>query len=332
MITRAAIRTCLFALSFSSLASLAACAGDPAMMGDDGGGSGSGSGSGGGMLEPPVRGFQITTPEITIQAHEEITYCYYFKTPNTEAYTVKRWESVMTTGSHHLILFTTPQLGQPEGTVSSTSCSVTGGGGANIASWVYSAQNAQQDLALPADDGTGKPVGMDIAAGQPAFLQMHYNNTGDEAIVAKAVINAEAYDAGVATTKTFAYVTYDGDINIPGGGAPHTESMDCNISPTSKVWLMSTHAHQLATHTEVRDGAAVAFQSDDWEHPGAQTWMTAPFYSFSSGKLTTSGTWSNPGTTVVHDGDSANTEEMCMASGYYFPATKTTICYNGFTF
>jgi hypothetical protein len=322
---RAGMRTWLFAV----VSSLVACAGDPAMMGDD---DGSGSGSGSGMLEPPVRGFQITTPEITIKAHEEITYCYYFKTPNTEAYTIKRWESVMTTGSHHLILFTTPSLSQPEGTVSSSSCSITGGGASNIASWIYSAQNPQQDLKLPADDGTGKPVGMDIAAGQAAFVQMHYNNTGDTDIVAKAVINAEAYDAGVATTKTFAYVTFDGTITIPGNPNPYTESLDCNISPTSKVWLMSTHAHRLATHTEVRDGSTVVFESDSWEHPGAQAWMDAPFYSFSSGKVTSSCTWSNDKTTVVHQGDSANTEEMCMASGYYFPATKTSICYNGYVF
>lgn len=329
MMKTVAMRTCLFAL----VSSLAACAGDPSMMGDDDG-SGSGSGSGSGMLEPPARGFQITTPDITIEAHQEITYCYYFKTPNTEAYSIKRWESVMSTGSHHLILFTTPQLGQPEGTVSSTNCSITGGGGggANIASWVYSAQTASANLMLPADDGAGKPVAMDIGPGQAAFVQMHYNNTGDAPLVARAVINAEAYDAGVATTKTFAYITFDGTIDIPANPTPTTESLDCNISPTSKVWMMSTHAHQRATHTEVRDGASVVFQSDDWEHPGAAKWMDAPFYSFSSGKLTSSCTWSNPDNFEVHAGDSANTDEMCMASGYYFPATKSTICYNGFAF
>jgi hypothetical protein len=281
---------------------------------------------------PPARGFQIVSPELTINAGQEVTYCYYFKTPNTESFTIDHWVSHMTDGSHHMILFFTPQLAQPEGTVSADNCSVFSGGTTNIASWVYSAQTANAELVLPADDGAGKPVGMDVAPGQAAFVQMHYNNTGDEAIVARATINADAYEANVSTTKTFAYVTYDADISIPGGGAPHTESLDCNISPTSKVWLMSTHSHRLTTHTEVRNGATVAFQSDNWEHPGAGTWMDAPFYSFSSGKLTSECTWSNPGTTDVHQGDSANTEEMCMESGYYFPATKTTICYNGFAF
>jgi hypothetical protein len=321
-----------FAFVLASL--LSACG--TQMMGDDSGdddGSGDGSGSDDDVLEPPVRGFQIVTPDITIQAHEEITYCYYFKMPTTEAYTVKKWESVMTAGSHHLILFTTPSLVQPEGTVTDDSCSLLGGGSfTNVPTWVYSAQTTPASLPLPADDGTGKPVGMDIAAGQPAFVQMHYNNTGDEAIIAKATINAIAYDVDVQTTKTFAYVSYDSNISIDPNGIPHTESLDCDIDPASKVWLMTTHAHRHAVHTEVRNGTDVMFESDDWEHPGASTFMDAPFYSFSTGTLTSSCTWVNNDGVVIKDGDSAQTEEMCMASGYYFPATKPAICYNGYVF
>lgn len=319
------------ALSTIALASLLAACGTEQMMGmgdDDDDGSGSGS-----NVEPPARGFQIVTPDITIQAHEEITYCYYFKVPTTEAYTIKKWSSVMTPGSHHLILFQTQSLSQPEGTVSADTCSILGGGNfSNIPTWIYSAQTATAELLLPADDGAGKPVGMDIAAGQPAFVQMHYNNTGDTPIVAHATINADAYDAGVVTTKTFAYVTYDADISIDSNGIPHKEALDCNIPTTSKVWLMSTHAHRHAVHTEVRDGSSVVFESDDWEHPGAASFMDSPFKTFATGKLTAECTYVNNDGTVVKDGESAKTEEMCMASGYYFPATKPTICYNGYAF
>src|SRR4051794_9736940 len=106
---------------------VAACGTDPTTGDDDGMGSGSGSGSGsGGELMPPARGFQVQSPEITIMPGQEITYCYYFKTPNTEAFSIKRWVSKMTPGSHHMILFFTPTLGQPEGTVSSSQCGIGG--------------------------------------------------------------------------------------------------------------------------------------------------------------------------------------------------------------
>jgi hypothetical protein len=304
---------------------LAACGTDPMNSGDDGMGSGSG-------LEPPARGFQLVSPEVTINAGQEITYCWYFKTPNTEAYSIKRWVSKMTDGSHHMIMYFTPSLGMPEGTVSASGCGA--GGTSNIPSWIYAAQNVDADMMLPADDGTGKPLGMDVAPAQAGFIQMHYYNSTDEVIKAHVTINAEAHDAGVTATKTAAYVTFNGNISIPPMSTGTKATNTCSIPTSQKVWLMSTHAHKQAVHTEVRNGVAsstdVVFAADDWEHPGAKKWMDSPFYTFSSGQLTYECTYDNPTNRTITTGDSAATDEMCMASGYIFPATKATICYNNF--
>jgi hypothetical protein len=232
-----------------------------------------------------------------------------------------------------MILFFTNSLSQPEGTVSSSNCGF-GGGTSGIGAWVYAAQNVDQDMALPTDDGNGQPIGMDVPVAQPGFIQMHYLNTGDADITVHVTLNAEAYDAGVAATKTAAYVTYNGNISIPAMSTGTKATNTCAIPTNVKVWSMSTHAHKQAVHTEVRDGAAastnVVFASDNWEHPGAKFWMTSPFYTFTSGKLTYECTYDNPTNRTITDGDSAQTDEMCMATGYYFPATKATICYNNF--
>jgi hypothetical protein len=37
-------------------------------------------------------------------------------------------------------------------------------------------------------------------------------------------------------------------------------------------------------------------------------------------------------TRTITTGDSAQTDEMCMASGYFFPATKPVFCYNTISF
>ena len=59
--------------------------------------------------------------------------------------------------------------------------------------------------------------------------------------------------------------------------------------------------------------------------------MASPFYAFSTNNLTYECTYNNTGpnadTTVV-DGPSAVTNEMCMATGYYFPAAKPLLCIN----
>jgi hypothetical protein len=280
-----------------------------------------------------TRGFTIRSPDITIEPGQEITYCYYFKTPNTEPMVIDKWSSTMTPGSHHMIMFTTSTDSMPPGTVSDEACGGFSAG--NVPNWTYAAQTPENAVALPDDDGTGLPLGQEIAAGTSGYFQMHYLNASDEPLEAHVEVVAEALEPGVAYTKTAAYVTYNSQISVPPGATDHVESQTCTVPAGAKFWTMSTHAHKQATTTTVKDGmpdsTTIAFTSDDWEHPGAKTWMAMPFYSFASGKLTYectySNTGSNAGSTVV-SGPSAETNEMCMATGYYFPATKPLICLN----
>src|SRR4026207_70213 len=66
---------------------------------------------------PPVNGFRIETPELTIAPGDELTYCYYTSLPNDQVAGIKRWSSTMTPGSHHLIVYFTSTANQPDGTV-----------------------------------------------------------------------------------------------------------------------------------------------------------------------------------------------------------------------
>ncbi len=321
--------------AFVLVTALAACKG-----GDTGGGGGDDTvGPDASVIDPPppTRGFQIISPEITITAGQEITYCYYFKMPNTENMVIKKWTSQMTTGSHHMILFGTQSEVQPAGTVSATQCGIGGSSATNIPSWLFAAATEHAELALPTDDGAGKPLGQDITAGQPAYIQMHYVNATDADMKVHVSINAEAYAAGAAYTKTAPYITFNGNINIPAGAVGDVETQTCTTPAGAKFWQMATHAHKQAVKTEVKNGMPtstdIIYTSTDWEHPMSKLWMATPFFTFTGDKLTFSCTYNNTGSNasrVIRTGDSAQTDEMCMATGYYFPATKSQICYNGF--
>jgi len=287
-------------------------------------------------VDPPARGFQLVSPDVEILPGQEITYCYYFRTPNTEPMAINKWTSVMTPGSHHLILFTTGTTDKmPPGTVSASNCGF-GGSASSIqsTSWTYSAQTPTAELVLPADDGAGKAVAMDIPANTAGFVQMHYFNATDQVINAHVTINAEALPANTAFTKTAAYVTYNASISIPPNAVGDLESQTCDVPAGAKFWLMSTHAHKQAVKTEVLDGTTMAMSSTDWEHPIPATWMASPFFTFASGKATYRCTYNNPTARTIESGDSAATDEMCMASGYYFladnTATRPRICVNQF--
>jgi hypothetical protein len=309
---------------------LAACGNDNGGGGDDGGGT-DGPRPPDGSIDPPARGFQVVSPDVTIVPGEEVTYCYYFRTPNTEEMAIQKWVSVMTPGSHHMIMYTTASDTMPPGTLSKTACGNFSAG--NVPSWTYSAQTPMNELALPTDDGAGKPLGQKIAPNTPAYLQMHYLNSSDVPIQAHVTLNAEALDAGAPYTQTANFITYNSQISIPPGATNDVESMTCNVPAGIQFWTMSTHAHKQAIKTTVKDGTAVAFTSQDWEHPGAATWLTAPFFTFASGKLTYECVYNNTGTNAsrtITAGSSAETNEMCMAVGYFFPATKPLFCFNTF--
>jgi hypothetical protein len=274
---------------------------------------------------PPGEGFRIVTPEIELQPGEEATYCYYLRTPNDRAMGITRWKSNMTPGSHHLILFLTQNDAQPPGTISTQNCGFGAAGGGTV--WTYAAQTPDAEIGLPPDDGTGSPLAQRVPANSPAFVQMHYLNATDEVLRAHVTIDAFALEEGAPFTQTAAFITYNAQIAIPGMTSGHVESRTCNVPAGAKFWLMSTHAHKQATKTAVKDGSTEVFSSTDWEHPGAATFMTPQaFYEFSTNRITYECTYSNPTNRTIRSGDSAETDEMCMATGYFFPATRPLFC------
>jgi len=269
-------------------------------------------------LPPPETGFQIVTPEIEIAPGEEVTYCYYTTVPIDAVAGVKRWESHMTPGSHHLILYLLGN-GPADGTLTEDCNFFDGGSGAPV--WAYAAQTVDAAFAMP--DG----VGMDIGADQRAVVQMHYLNASDDPIVAHVAINGETHEPGAEYIKAAPYVTYNTQISIDPG-EPGSAGGSCQVPPNAKFFLMSTHSHRFSTRTEVKNGGEMVLESNNWEHPESQAWEAEPFYEFTSGRLDYRCEYFNGSEQVVETGDSALTDEMCMAVGYFFPATRSIFCLN----
>jgi hypothetical protein len=251
----------------------------------------------------------------------------------------------MTPGSHHMIMFTTGNTDvQPVGTYSASNCGIGNIGAAqNRPVWTYAAQTVESEVELPTDDGEGKPLAQVIAPNTAGFFQMHYLNATDEVLNVSVTLNAEALPIDAVYTQTAAYITYNAGLSIKptatNGGAPSVANggiatKTCNTPANTKFWMISTHAHKQAVKTEVKNGmpasSAVAFMSEDWEHPGTQTWMQAPFYTFNdasgANRLTYTCTYVNDTNRTITSGDSAQTDEMCMATGYMFPSAEPTFC------
>jgi hypothetical protein len=304
---------------------LAACnGGDPTGGGDD-----TTTPDAPDVIQPPARGFQVVSTDITIDPGQEITYCYYFRTPNTEPMAISKWKSVMTPGSHHMIMYTTTTDLMPPGTVSASNCGQSAST-SNPSIWTYAAQNVDTEVQLPLDDGAGKPLAQLIAPNTPAYFQMHYLNPSDQPIQVHVTLNADALAAAAPYTLTAPFITHNFGIRIPAMAMGYTETKTCQTPPGAKFWTLSSHTHKQAVKTVVRSGAAastnIPFESTDWEHPGSKNYMTAPFFTFDNNQLSFSCTWNNPTTREIRFGQSAATDEMCMATGYFFPASAPITC------
>ncbi len=270
--------------------------------------------------------FTIESSDITVNPGEEFTKCFYFTTPNTDKVVVAKWVSEMSPGSHHMIMFRTLTGDQPaDGTVDDCS-------GA-IAVPIYGTQVAHEEIQFPDDDGFGQPLGQELYETK-GYFQMHYFNATSEALSAKVKISAYALIPEIAEhvgnyTKTDLVATYNNDIAIP----PH--AMDLKVTATCpaiedvNIWQMSTHSHKQSVATKISDGSAMVFESTDWEHPGDRRWSAPEFHTFSSGEMTWECTYTNMGENqdrTIRAGQSAKTDEMCMMTGYYFPANGPRGC------
>jgi hypothetical protein len=326
-----------------------------------GGGTPTPSGSGGSVtgtmagsdLAAPAAdtGIQIETPDynaadpnaknMIVQPGQEIFLCYYVTLPNTAEVDVGAFQSWMSpASSHHFIVYqqggTGPFAGtsQPSGTINSC----IGGGG----TWVYASSTPGEVVTMKMPDGVGLP----FPAAQQLVLNMHFINTGTDPLYPKLKLNV-LYASNVQY-KAAALVSFNIRINVPAatasGPGTQTVSGTCTAPVGSNFFLMSTHTHKHATAAAVNfvhngqsqeivhTGDASNYPSDqlagsgvDWEHPGIGQWSTPNFLTTAAGdSFTYSCTYSNTASTPVTVGETAASNEMCMAVGYFFPAGRAS--------
>jgi hypothetical protein len=276
--------------------------------------------------------FEIKTTDIALPAGTEFTKCFYFHTPNTATVPVNKWISDLTPGSHHMIMFLTPGNSSPppDGTIDEN-CGF-GNSASNIPVWTFASAQPHLEADLPTDDGTGKPLAQNIPANSAGFIQMHYLNASDTDLMVHVDLKAYALDPGASYTPTAAYITYTKNFSVPPGTS--TIQGSCQAPSGAKFWTLSSHTHKQGTEVKINDGSSMIYDSTDWEHPVIKDWNTTPFYTFSSNTVSWSCTYNNQTGATIQEGQSAATNEMCMATGYFFPASAPQFevqLYNGTT-
>jgi hypothetical protein len=281
-------------------------------------------------------GFQIETPDqgIAVQPGMEAFLCFWKDIPGGMAVNIGKMQSWMTPGSsHHFIAFQTGSGAaggfggfggfggggsQKDGTLSS--CGIGAGG-----QWVYATSVPGRLIELKMPDGVGLPFN----ANSQIMLNMHFVNPGTTTAYPRVKMNF--FYAQNLEYQAAPMVSFNVGINVPGAaadGTPGTQTVSgtCSAPAGAQFFLMTSHTHKHATLTQVNyvsGGQSMNIvNTTDWENPDVGLWNAPDFLTVQQGdSFTYSCTYENTASTPVTVGETAASNEMCMAIGYYFPAT-----------
>jgi hypothetical protein len=276
--------------------------------------------------------YTITWGPVMVPPGMESTQCIWVKLPNTGVLKVHQMHNVLSSSSHHLIVYkddkdtveqTTPVACQPF-----TGALNTAG---NIAPLAIT-QKKDDQITLP--DGVAYYLG----ANQMMKVEMHYINSTDTDQVATATV--DLYAADPATIHDEAGLLFAGspDIDIlPGQDFMLHQYLTMPASldlSAAHVFAITGHTHRLGTNVQInvspsKTGPMTPVYTPApfvWSEPVTQA-QTPDFSVPKGGGFDFTCNFHNDTQTEVKFGESAN-NEMCFFWAYYWPSQGSRVCFH----
>jgi hypothetical protein len=292
----------------------AACGSNAAATGSGSGSSSSSSGGGGGTAQG--QSVTLTMDSFTVAPGAEIYNCQNFANPfggmDTE---VSGFESHMSTGSHHLLLFwedatDDPQNYLPPGSPNGPleACS-----GLEFTATPYGSQTQDDSLTFP-------PGIASLMPGANSFrIQSHYLNTTSETVTAHVEVTFHVAASGTVTDQAGVLFVVDPKIKVlPATSATVTD--DCTLPQNMNVMRVQSHMHRHGTHFLASMNGSTVYDTTTWSDPKPA--LFTPPKSYEAGDaLHFECAFTNTGTTTLTFGESALTNEMCIFSASFYPIT-----------
>lgn len=304
------------------LCSLVACGSPAASVGDD-------------VVAdaPPLTGdmYALNFGPVTVHPGQENTQCVNLRLSNTTAIKVHQMRNLLSTGSHHLILYKNDM----DATETTTPFDCTPFKGAlNLSGRVAPVMITQKqvdELTLP------EAVAYTFDANQMIRIEMHYINATDADIAVTAT--AEFYAVPDSQVRDEADILFIGtpDITIAAGEtkdieayfAPGRASLDLS---GAKFFAITGHTHQFGTNVVVstaptNGGARTPIYTPavfEWNEP--ETVVHQPEFTVpQGGGFDVTCSYHNTSNQTVEFGESAN-DEMCFFWAYYYPSKGSHVC------
>jgi hypothetical protein len=340
------------------MSSLGGAGGTPLGMG------GTIAGGAGGALAPGGAGGQVGTggttsgiPDLvlhmkgTIDAGAEAMFCMLYQMPTDGKTAVPSAESHYTPGSHHFLIFRTSLTSITPGAdvahlcgTSNTTVAVSGGSNGLLAGESVQGSTGSYYEAQTPDAHRDLPPGVAhvFQPGEILNVTAHYLNTTDATIDSTIEFRMHRMNVSDVKQEAGTFFLLDTQLNIPPNSQV-TATKACPITKDINLGLLWSHMHSrgYSFKATTDDAAAMAQLGGDvydqpgpegWAEPHVQTYPWDPPVTLHAGsKLTISCTYRNTTTRTFTFGQSAETAEMCLLHGMYWPRldSATEQCSHG---
>jgi hypothetical protein len=275
--------------------------------GTGGGGGTGGTGGGGGSNGNTV---VIQTQPFTVQPGGEVFMCQDFANPFGGADAeISQIDSTMTLGSHHMLLFFQDNA---------TDSNVASCAALQFQPMLFGAQQPTTSLPYPAG------VAALVKGTQGFHMQMHYLNTTLNPIMAQVTITFTKATAGTITQHAgvFFFNNLSG-INVAPGVTTNVTA-SCNFPKAVNVMYATAHTHKFTNSFTASTGGNMVYSTTSWD-ASPNTAYAPPLMLAQGATMSWTCNITNPSsaTSNLTFGESANTNDMCIFDGQYYPADDT---------
>ncbi|MGZ3439975.1 MAG: hypothetical protein ACXVDD_10675 [Polyangia bacterium] len=272
--------------------------------GGGGGGTGGTGGGGGGNGNTVV----IQTQPFTVQPGGEVFMCQDFANPFGGADAeISQIDSNMTPGSHHMLLFF--QDGATDSNVAS--CPAL-----QFKPMLFGAQQPTTTLPYPAG------VAALVKGTQGFHMQMHYLNASQAPLMAQVTITFTRATPGTITQHAgvFFFNNVSG-INVAPGTTDNNVTASCTFPKAVNVMYATAHTHKFTDSFTASTGGNTIYTTTSWDNSPNQAYAP-PLMLAQGAALSWKCVITNPSSATQNltFGESANTNDMCIFDGQYYPA------------
>lgn len=256
-----------------------------------------------------------------IEPWADVTYCTYIENPwDTEVDVVQSLGFQSHFGHHALIMAVRGTNYQPGDSHVCTDEDM------NNARFLAGGSDAAQNIRIP-EGATFR-----IAPSGRLMVQTHWINASDKKVDGQAVFNIGVRKPDASRQTAALFTAYTVNVNLPAHAKARSNT-ECEIKEDLKMFNFGGHAHEWGTHVRidrVRGGKSETLYDEAWR-PAFQS--APPMKTF---EVNAPLEWKK-GDLLRVECQYANSEsheivfprEMCVAFGFYFPATADLQCADG---